>query len=91
MKDVGLGIKDVGIFMDLLSVLRPNGIFYSQLVYFVVIWYICSCFGMLYREKSGNLGTKLVLIGFPAVAQNQVLLADKSSLGQHHLLGMKNV
>jgi hypothetical protein len=30
------------------------GIFYGQLVYFMVIWYIFSRFGVLYQEKSGN-------------------------------------
>jgi hypothetical protein len=30
------------------------GTFYGHLVYIVVIWYIFSHFGILYREKSGN-------------------------------------
>jgi hypothetical protein len=30
------------------------GIFYGHLVYFMAIWYIFPCFGMLYQEKSGN-------------------------------------
>jgi hypothetical protein len=34
------------------------GIFYGHLVYFMVIWYIFPCFGMLYKEKSGNPGTE---------------------------------
>jgi hypothetical protein len=41
--------------------ISPFGLFYGYLVYFVairyifiVIWYIFSCFGMLYRVKSGN-------------------------------------
>jgi hypothetical protein len=29
-------------------------VFYGYLVHFVVIWYIFSCSGMLYGEKSGN-------------------------------------
>jgi hypothetical protein len=29
-------------------------IFYSHLVYFVVIWYIFPRLGILYLEKSGN-------------------------------------
>jgi hypothetical protein len=38
----------------ILSILRTNDIFYGHLVHFVVIWYIFTRFGMLYREKSGN-------------------------------------
>jgi hypothetical protein len=30
------------------------GIDYDHLVHFVVMWYIFSCFGILYRERSGN-------------------------------------
>jgi hypothetical protein len=40
--------KKLVFFMAILSILRPNGIFYSHLVHFVVIWYIFSRFGMLY-------------------------------------------
>jgi hypothetical protein len=29
-------------------------IFYGHLGHFVIVWYILSRFGMLYREKSGN-------------------------------------
>jgi hypothetical protein len=36
------------------SILRPFGIFYNHLVYFVVIWYIFPHFCMSYKEKSGN-------------------------------------
>jgi hypothetical protein len=34
----GLAMEDVGILMAFLSILRPNGIFYSHLVHFVVNW-----------------------------------------------------
>jgi hypothetical protein len=34
------------------------GLFYGNLVYFVVIWYIFLRFGMFYKEKSGNRGTE---------------------------------
>jgi hypothetical protein len=34
--------------------LWPLGIFYGNLVHFVVIWYIYSWFGKLYQDKSGN-------------------------------------
>jgi hypothetical protein len=40
------------------NILRPIGIFYSHLVYIVVIWYIFSFFGILNQETSGNLGYK---------------------------------
>jgi hypothetical protein len=36
------------------SILRPFGLFYGHLIYFMVIWYIFSHFGMLCQEKSGN-------------------------------------
>jgi hypothetical protein len=31
-------------------------IFYDHLVHFLFIWYIFSCFGIMYQEKSGNPG-----------------------------------
>jgi hypothetical protein len=31
-------MEDIGIFMTILSNLRPNGIFYGHLVHFVFIW-----------------------------------------------------
>jgi hypothetical protein len=40
--------------MDIWSILRQNGVFYGYLVYFNVIWYIFTHFGMLYKEKSGK-------------------------------------
>jgi hypothetical protein len=50
----GLAMADVGICTAVLSTLRPNDTFYGHLVHFVVIWYIFSSFGILYREQSGN-------------------------------------
>jgi hypothetical protein len=41
----GLAMEDVGIFMSILSILRPNGIFYGQMVYFMDKWYILWTFG----------------------------------------------
>jgi hypothetical protein len=49
-----LQLKMLVLFMANLSISLPNGILYGHLVHFVVIWYIFSRFGMLYREKSGN-------------------------------------
>jgi hypothetical protein len=47
-------------------------IFYAPLLYFVVIWYIFHCFGILYQEKSGNpaldrenLSAHFILIWLP--------------------------
>jgi hypothetical protein len=58
-------------FVVIWYILWSFGIFCGHLVYFVVIWYILwsfgifychlvhfSCFGMLYKEKSGNPGLK---------------------------------
>jgi hypothetical protein len=45
--------------MAIWSILRPLEIFYSHLVYFVVIWYISPRFGILYQEKSGNPAQKV--------------------------------
>jgi hypothetical protein len=43
--------------MDILGIcfvqLEPVGIFYGNLVLYVVIWFIFPRFGMLYKEKSG--------------------------------------
>jgi hypothetical protein len=36
------------------SILQPFVIFCFEEAKFVVIWYITTCFGMFYREKSGN-------------------------------------
>jgi hypothetical protein len=36
------------------NILWPFGIFCGNLVYFVVIWYIFTRFGILEQEKSGN-------------------------------------
>jgi hypothetical protein len=48
----------VAYFMSVWSILRPFGIFGSNLVYFIVIWYIFFCFGMLYQEKLATLPAK---------------------------------
>jgi hypothetical protein len=47
--------KILAYFMTIWSNLRPLEIFYGHLVYFVVIWYIFTRFGILSQEKSGNL------------------------------------
>jgi hypothetical protein len=47
-------MEDVGIFYGRWFFLRSIGIYYVHWVYFVVIWYKFSRFGLLYKEKSGN-------------------------------------
>jgi hypothetical protein len=42
--------------MSIWYILRPFAIFSGHLVYFLVIWYILSHFGMLQQEKSGSPG-----------------------------------
>jgi hypothetical protein len=37
----------------------PFGIVCGNLVYIMVIWYICTLFGMLYQVKSGNPASNL--------------------------------
>jgi hypothetical protein len=55
-------------------ILWKIGLFYGRLVYFMedwfiwmyylfiftAIWYIFSCFGMLYQEKSGNPASEML-------------------------------
>jgi hypothetical protein len=40
--------------MAIWNILRAVAIFYDQLVRFALSWYIFSCFGIMYQEKSGN-------------------------------------
>jgi hypothetical protein len=47
-------MENVGILCGLWHTLRPFGMLYGHLAYFVVIWYIFTVFGMSYQEKSGN-------------------------------------
>jgi hypothetical protein len=50
----------VGIFIAILSIyVLPNVIF---LAIWCILWLIGIFFGILYREKSGNLGSVLALI-----------------------------
>jgi hypothetical protein len=50
----GLAMEDVGMFYGRLVPCTVFVMFDWHLVYFVVIWYIFSRFGILYQEKSGN-------------------------------------
>jgi hypothetical protein len=43
--------------MAIWSIFRPFGIFYCDLVNFIVIWCIFPCFGIFYQEKYGNPGS----------------------------------
>jgi hypothetical protein len=47
-------MENLCIFKTIWSILRLLEIFYSHLVYFVVMWYIFHSFGILDQEKSGN-------------------------------------
>jgi hypothetical protein len=40
--------------MAIWNILSPFGKLYDNLVHFVLIWYIFSGFGIMYRQKSGN-------------------------------------
>jgi hypothetical protein len=44
----------VVIFYGIWSILKTFSTFSGHRVYFLVIWYISSRFGMLCQEKSGN-------------------------------------
>jgi hypothetical protein len=46
--------KKLVSFMSIWSILMPFGTFCGHMLYFVIIWYIFSRFGMMYKEKSGN-------------------------------------
>jgi hypothetical protein len=50
----GLTIEDEIYFMGIWSISRPFGMFNGHLVYFVVIWYNFSRFGVFCQEKSDN-------------------------------------
>jgi hypothetical protein len=50
----GLAMEDVVCYLAIWSTLLLFAIFCCLLVNFMVTWYIFSCFGMLYQEKSGN-------------------------------------
>jgi hypothetical protein len=47
----GLAMEDVGIFNGHLVYLRPFGVFYGNLLYFIVIWYIFSRFWYVVQRK----------------------------------------
>jgi hypothetical protein len=51
-------------FSNIWSILRPFEIFYGHFIYFLAIWYIFLCFGILNKEKSG----------YPAVSPGSVAL-----------------
>jgi hypothetical protein len=51
---VGLGMENLGIFYGHFGTLKSIWRILPQLVYYVVIWYIFSHFGVIEQEKSGN-------------------------------------
>jgi hypothetical protein len=52
----GLGMEYFGMSYVQFLFLMPFGVFYGHLVYYVLVWYIFSKFGMFYEEKSGSPG-----------------------------------
>jgi hypothetical protein len=40
-------------FMTIWKILWTFGVFYDNLVHLVFSWYILSCLGIMYKEKSG--------------------------------------
>jgi hypothetical protein len=52
----GLGMEYFGMSFVQFLFLMPFGVFYGHLVYYVLVWYIFSKFGMFYEEKSGSPG-----------------------------------
>jgi hypothetical protein len=55
--------------MTIWSILRPLEIFYGDLVYFVVIWYLFPHFGILDQEKFGNPDVSLFVTKTPIFRQ----------------------
>jgi hypothetical protein len=55
--------------MAICSILKPFGIFYSHLVYFMVIWYI---FAVLVSCSKKNLATLLVTIPLPCSGREKL-------------------
>jgi hypothetical protein len=63
--------------MTICSILRPLEIFYGNLVYFVVIWYIFPHVGILDQEMSGNPDpTSFTSLGKEAINLGQIFLAS---------------
>jgi hypothetical protein len=50
-----LQLKMLVYFMDIRSILRSFGKFYGRLVYFVVIWYMFSHFGIFTKKNLATL------------------------------------
>jgi hypothetical protein len=46
----------VKYLMAIWTILWTFGICYAHLIHFVLIWYIFSSFGIMYKGKSGNPG-----------------------------------
>jgi hypothetical protein len=67
-------------------ILRPFGIFYGHLVYLVAIWYIFSCFVMLYQETSGNLDSNPKTHAHELSSMPTPYSADECHLTHRHLV-----
>jgi hypothetical protein len=71
--------KILVFFMTIWSILRPFEIFYGHFIYFVVIWYIFPCFGILDQEKSGNpaLGLSFLYKKLPTQVYQEPILRSR--------------
>jgi hypothetical protein len=74
--------------MAIWNILRTLGIFYDQLVHFVLIWSIFSRFGIMYQELSGNPGHENgCLLKCSAIRGGEKRLRRKSG-GQGDQIGL---
>jgi hypothetical protein len=55
---VGLEMENLGIFMAISVLLSPLGVFYLNLVYFVIIWYIFPPFWYIVSKNLATLVEK---------------------------------
>jgi hypothetical protein len=57
-------MEDVGIFMAILFILLPNGMFHVHLVHFVVIWYISPVLVCCTEKNLATLNRENLLQAF---------------------------
>jgi hypothetical protein len=66
-------------FMSIWNNLPTVGIFYDNLVHFVLIWYTFSRFGIKYQEKSGNPFLTILK------RRAEIMFSDKSTFAPWHV------
>jgi hypothetical protein len=77
-------VDDVGMYLLLtfgIHILRPFVIFCGHLIYFMVIWYIFTRFGMLYKEKSGNPVLLIYDFNSQSWRNGNILTTIRSNIG----------